>query len=67
MPTAGARLLWRQKVKLYQVTTLPSAATSSPYSYMWIGTLNGTYALTAKAYDNSGALTTSTAVTVTIN
>ena len=54
------------KVEFYRGTTLLGTDTSSPYSYTWSGVLAGAYSLTAKAYDNSGAVTTSTAIAVTV-
>jgi hypothetical protein len=41
--------------------------TSAPYSVTWSNVAAGTYALTARATDNTGAATTSAAVTVTVN
>ncbi|UOQ82155.1 Ig-like domain-containing protein [Hymenobacter sp. 5414T-23] len=54
------------KVEFYQGTTLLSTATTAPYSYSWTGVAAGSYALTAKAFDNSGLATTSAAVAVTV-
>jgi GH18 family chitinase/chitodextrinase len=53
-------------VAFYQGTTLLNTDTSSPYSYAWTGVAAGTYAITAKATDNSGAVTTSAAVTINV-
>ncbi len=39
----------------------------SPYSIAWSNVPAGTYVLTAKAYDNSGANATSNSVTITVN
>jgi chitinase len=39
----------------------------SPYTFSWTGVAAGTYSVTAKAYDNLGATTTSSAVSVTVN
>jgi|GEM_PF-472124 len=55
------------KVEFYNGATLLGTATASPYSYSWTGVAAGTYSLTAKATDNGGATTTSTAVSVTVN
>ena len=55
------------KVDFYQGTTLLGTDTSSPYSYSWTGVAAGTYSLTAKATDNGGAVTTSGAVSITVN
>ncbi len=54
-------------VAFYNGTTLLGTDTTSPYSYSWTGVAVGTYSLTARATDNSGAQTTSSAVTVTVN
>lgn len=48
-------------------TTLVGTATVAPYSVAWNGVAAGTYSLTARATDNSGAATTSAPVTVTVN
>jgi beta-glucanase (GH16 family) len=55
------------QVEFYQGTTLLYTDTSAPYSYTWTGVPVGSYSLTAKATDNSGAVTTSTAVGITVN
>ena len=55
------------KVEFYNGATLLGTATTAPYSYSWSGVAVGTYTLTAKAYDNAGAVTTSTAATVTVS
>jgi regulation of enolase protein 1 (concanavalin A-like superfamily) len=56
------------KVEFYKNgTTLLGADTSAPYTWSWASVAAGTYSLTAVAYDNTGARTTSTAVSVTVN
>lgn len=58
------------KVEFYRAgTTLINTDTTSPYSITWDTTAvaNGTYSLTAKAYDQAGNTQTSTAVSVTVN
>ena len=55
------------KVDFYQGATLLGTDTSSPYSYSWTSVAAGSYSLTAKATDNLGAVTTSTAVGITVN
>src|SRR5262249_1152618 len=40
--------------------------TSSPYTYLWAGVGAGSYTLTAKATDNSGAATTSPAISILV-
>jgi hypothetical protein len=54
-------------VGFYNGTTLLSTDATSPYSFTWTNVAAGTYSLTAKATDNSGAVTTSAPVTVTVN
>ena len=40
---------------------------TTPYSYAWTSVAAGAYSLTVKATDNLGAVTTSTAVAITVN
>src|SRR6185369_14784387 len=47
------------KVDFYQGTTLLGTDTTSPYSFAWNNVGVGSYALTARATDNSGAVATS--------
>ena len=54
------------KVDFYNGTTLLSSDASSPYSYSWTNIAAGTYVLTAKATDNTGATVTSSAVSITV-
>ena len=54
------------RVEFYRGTTLISTDTTSPYAASWANASAGTYALTARAYDNSGGSQTSTAVNVSI-
>lgn len=54
------------KVEFYAGSTLLSADTSAPYSFSWGPTSTGNVALTAKAYDDDGAVTTSSPVTVRV-
>ena len=56
------------KVAFYQGTTLIGTSTNpaSPYGVTWSNVAAGTYSLTAKATDNSGATTTSAAVSITV-
>jgi endo-1,3(4)-beta-glucanase len=54
-----------QQVDFYQGSTLISSDTSAPYEATW-NPVAGTYALTAKATDNNGAISTSQIVNVTI-
>ncbi|MFN7928587.1 MAG: NPCBM/NEW2 domain-containing protein [Blastocatellia bacterium] len=55
------------KVEFYQGTTLLGTATTAPYSFNWANVAAGSYALTAKAYDNSNAATTSSIVNIAVN
>ncbi len=54
------------KVEFYAGQALLGTATASPYTYSWTPTA-GTYTVTAKATDNTGASTTSSGVPVTVN
>jgi len=54
-------------VAFYQGTTLLGTDTSSPYSYTWNNVQAGSYSLTARATDNGGLTTTSTAVGITVS
>lgn len=55
------------KVDFYQGATLVGTATSAPYSVTLPGLSAGTYSFTAVATDNSGATTTSAAISVKVN
>ena len=54
-------------VAFYQGSTLLGTDITSPYTFTWNGVAAGSYVLTAKATDNSGATTTSAAVNITVN
>ncbi len=54
------------KVEFYNGTTLLDSDNSSPYSYVWTNATSGNKSLTARAYDNNNAVTTSAARTITI-
>ena len=54
------------RVDFYQGTTLIGTATTAPFSTNWNNVTAGSYSLTAKATDNLGAQTTSTAVNITV-
>jgi YD repeat-containing protein len=54
------------KVDFYQGATLLGTDTSSPYTFIWNNIPSGGYSLTAKATDDNGAVTTSSAVTVNV-
>ena len=55
------------KVQFYRGTTLIGEDLTSPYTFTWSSVAAGTYTITAKATDNQGATTTSTAVTIVVN
>lgn len=55
------------KVDFYNGITLLGTDTSSPYSFSWTNVGAGTYSLTVKATDNTNLVTTSSAVSVTVN
>lgn len=55
------------KVEYYAGTSLLATVTAAPFGASWTPAATGTYTLTAKATDNLGAVTTSAAVTVTVN
>ncbi len=55
------------KVDFYNGTTLLGTKNSAPYSFVWSNPSAGTYSITAKATDNQGASTTSTAVIIVVN
>jgi len=55
------------RVEFYNGTTLLNSDTAAPYSFTWSSVPAGTYAVKAVAYDNSGASTSSAAVTVTVS
>jgi hypothetical protein len=55
------------KVDFYQGTTLLGTATSAPYKYSWQNVAAGSYSITARATDNSGATTTSAPVGITVS
>jgi regulation of enolase protein 1 (concanavalin A-like superfamily) len=55
------------RVEFYRGSTLVSTDTTTPYAASWTGATAGTYSLTAVAYDDDGASSTSPAVSVTVN
>jgi hypothetical protein len=54
------------KVEFYAGDTLLATDTTAPYEGNWANVPAGTYAVTAKAYDNKNASTTSSPVTVKV-
>lgn len=57
---------WVSKVDFFQGTTLLNTATNSPYGFVWFNVPAGTYALTAAATDSSGAVMTSSGISITV-
>ncbi|MEH0165831.1 Ig-like domain-containing protein [Roseateles microcysteis] len=55
------------KVEFYAGAVKIGESSSAPYSLSWSGVAAGSYTLTAKATDNSGASTTSIPVSITVN
>jgi hypothetical protein len=53
------------KVEFFQGSTKLGEDLSSPYTFTWSNVVAGNYSLTAKATDNSGGITTSSAVNIT--
>ncbi len=54
------------KVEFFQGSTLLGQDLNAPYSFTWNNVAAGGYTITAKATDNSGAFTTSTAVNINV-
>lgn len=54
------------RVEFYRGSTLIASDTTSPYSATWSSAPAGTYSLTARAFDEDGASTTSAAVSITV-
>jgi hypothetical protein len=54
------------QVQFYNGVTLLGTDTSAPYSFIWSNVAAGTYSITARATDNGGLTTTSTAIGVTV-
>jgi Bacterial Ig domain len=55
------------KVEFFQGTTKLCTDTTVPYACTWADMEAGTYSITAKATDNSNAVTTSSAAGITVN
>jgi hypothetical protein len=54
------------KVEFYNGTAKLGEDITSPYSYTWTNVANGTYNITAKAFDDKNASTTSQSITVIV-
>jgi gliding motility-associated-like protein len=55
------------KVEFFSGNTKLGEDATAPYSYTWNGVAAGNYTITAKATDNQGNVTTSTAVSISVN
>ncbi len=55
------------KVQFYRGATLIGEDTSSPYAFQWTNVAAGSYQLTARAYDNRGADTSSAVVPLVVD
>lgn len=55
------------KVEFYEGTTKLGEDTTQPYSYTWNNIAVGAYSLTAKATDNDGGETISSAIDISVN
>jgi hypothetical protein len=54
------------QVEYYQGTTLLGTSTTLPHTFAWTTPPVGSYALTAKGYDNLNAITTSSVVNISV-
>ena len=55
------------KVEFYNGATLLGTATSAPYTFRWTAVGAGSYAITAKAYDNQSATVVSAIATINVS
>jgi xyloglucan-specific exo-beta-1,4-glucanase len=55
------------KVDFYDGTTLLGTSTASPYTFSWTNATVGTHTVSAKATDNTSAVTTSSSISITVN
>ena len=55
------------KVEFFNGSTKLGESSTTPYQFNWTNVSAGTYALTAKATDNQGAMKTSATVTIQVN
>ena len=56
-----------RKVEFYNGSTLITTQNYAPYAFTWTPVPVGNYTITAKAYDNSGNITTSAGVSISVN
>lgn len=54
------------KVEFYNGTTKLGEDTTDPYAFTWSNVVTGSYAITAKAIDDRGAITTSSTANITV-
>ena len=54
------------KVQFYNGSTLLHTEDVAPYGFLWVDVYEGNYTLTAKAFDNSGHVTTSNVIDVSV-
>jgi hypothetical protein len=54
------------KVDFYRGSSLLGTDTTAPYEFIWSNVAPGSYSLMAKATDNGGSVTTSSAVSITV-
>jgi regulation of enolase protein 1 (concanavalin A-like superfamily) len=55
------------RVEFYRGSTFIGSDTTSPYSATWSNAPSGSYTLTARAFDNTGASRTSAGVNISVN
>lgn len=55
------------QVDFYQGSTFIGSASGTPYTFSWTNVTAGSYALTARATDNDGAVAISDVVNITVN
>lgn len=55
------------KVDFYDGSTLLGTSTASPYTYNWTNATVGSHTVTAKATDNTNAVTTSASISIVVN
>jgi RHS repeat-associated protein len=65
-PGAGEVNGWVTKVELYANNALIATRTSGPWNFTWTNVAQGVYSLTAKAFDNFNASTTSAPTLISV-